>query len=687
MRADFDTAVKWLQVEPPTPDELQGMELLKTGELEIYTERINQFLSEAYIVFERTGIGMMIRSGDCVVGLYTAQGDLVNCSTGLLMHAIWPQIVLKWVIENYVKNPASNVKPKEGDIFYCNEPLYGGVHGPDQTAIMPIFSEGDLIGWVLASVHTPETGAVTPGGMPLKALNRFYEGMKLPPVKIGENYALRDDMIELISNYMMRAPREAINDVKARAAACHRLELRVREFARDKGNLLVKGLMRKMIAIGEEAATKRVASWNDGIYRAVTFLDHVGAEESLLRCYITATKKGDTITFDFTGSSPEHDAGSFLAFPHVAVAHTAIYVLQYIFHDLPIGTAAYSRMKWYFPKGCIFNADPMAPTSRSTSLCAIVFNTFYQLFAKILFDTEQRAQICAATGCGSSMNISGLSQRGIRISDMLSYPFNTEGQGGRYELDGCDSNAFVFSPVSRGYDAEETETEMPLLHLYQRHRKDSCGFGQFRGGSGTESAYIVHQVPEVTMSSGGRETHIRACQGLFGGYPGAAKVGIEVHNTNIWEKMKHKDLDIPASTVELVERQAIEGDYEITHNIREYHRVKNGDIIVHMNAGGAGYGDVLLRNPNKVMEDLKKEIISHWVAQNVYKVVYDPETFTIDDERTEKERRREREDRKKRGKLYDEFEREWLERRPPPQAMKYFGSWPEGKQIRKIVRI
>ncbi|MFH1624799.1 MAG: hydantoinase B/oxoprolinase family protein, partial [Pseudomonadota bacterium] len=477
MYPEFDTLINWIHVEPPTPDEIDCMKLLEKGDLEIYSERITQFLSEAYIIFERIGIGMMIRSGDCVVGLYTASGDLVTCSTGLLMHAIWPQLVLKWMIENYVKNSNSNVKPREGDIYYCNETLYGGVHGPDQTAIMPIFNNEELIGWALTAVHTPETGAVTPGGMPLAALNRFYEGLRLPPIKIGENYELRDDMMELIANYMIRASRESANDIRARAAGCRRLEIRVKEFAREKGNSFVKGLMRKMIAIGEEAAKKRVESWNDGIYRAVTFLDHVGKEEGLLRCYITATKKGDVISFDFTGSSPEHDAGSYLAFPHVAIAHTAIYILQYIFHDVPIGTAAYSQMRWYIPKGCIFNADPMAPTSRAPSVCAFVFNTFYQLFAKIMFDSEQRSQIIAAAGLGSGSNIAGVNQKGVRISDLLNYPFNTEGQGARYDLDGCDSNSFVFSPVSRGLDAEETETEMPLLHLYQHHRKDSCGFG------------------------------------------------------------------------------------------------------------------------------------------------------------------------------------------------------------------
>ena len=687
MRPDFDTLISWLGVEAATSEEIAGSKLLKAGDLEIYAEKLTQFISEAYIILQRVGIGMMIRSGDMAVGLYTLKGDLIISSTGVVAHAVWPQIVLKWMVNNYIEKSTSNVGVKEGDIFYANEPLYGAIHGPDQSAYVPIFNNGVMLGWALAAVHTPEAGAVTPGGMPLAAMNRFYEGMKLPPIKIGENYAVRDDMLELISNYMSRASREAMNDLKARVAAATRLAQRVKEFANEKGNLFVRGLFRSLVNVGEEESRRRIESFHDGTYRVVNFIDHVGLKEGLLRCCITAVKKGDTITFDFTGSSPEHDLGSYLAFPHHTIVHISIYIMEHILHDLPLGIPFYTYTRWNIPKGTIFNADPMAPTCRCPSLCAIVLNAAYELFAKMMFDTELRPHICAATGAGSSMNISGTNQYGVRISDMLSYPFNTEGQGARVDMDGVDSNSFVYSPTSRGYDSEETEAEMPLVHLYQRHRKDSCGFGKFRGGSGTESAYIVAGVPEVAMFSGGRETHIRTVQGLFGGYPGAVKLGVEVYGTDIWEKMKNKDKDIPADTLELLETRSIQGDYRITHNTREYHVVKDGDIVTHINAGGAGYGDPLLRDPEKVMEDLKAEVISDWVATNVYKVVYDREDLAVNLQKTEEERKREREERKRRAKSYSEFEKEWLKKKPSEEALIAFGTWPDGRQTRKIVRM
>jgi N-methylhydantoinase B/oxoprolinase/acetone carboxylase alpha subunit len=42
---------------------------------------------------------------------------------------------------------------------------------------MPVFYQGELIAWTAALVHTTETGASEPGGMPIGATARFEEGL------------------------------------------------------------------------------------------------------------------------------------------------------------------------------------------------------------------------------------------------------------------------------------------------------------------------------------------------------------------------------------------------------------------------------------------------------------------------------------------------------------------------------
>ncbi len=43
--------------------------------------------------------------------------------------------------------------------------------------------------------------------MPVSAKSRFDEGMNLPPMKIGHNHVLHDDVIEMFAAFGLRARR------------------------------------------------------------------------------------------------------------------------------------------------------------------------------------------------------------------------------------------------------------------------------------------------------------------------------------------------------------------------------------------------------------------------------------------------------------------------------------------------
>ena len=92
-----------------------------------------------------------------------------------------------------------------------------------------------------------------------------------------------------------------MNDLRVRATVCQCLEMRVMELSKEKGNNLMLGLFRTIILQSKEIAHSRIKSWNDGIYCASAFQDHVGTEESLSMCHVTMRKQDDHITFDFRG--------------------------------------------------------------------------------------------------------------------------------------------------------------------------------------------------------------------------------------------------------------------------------------------------------------------------------------------------------------------------------------------------
>ncbi len=202
----------WLKPAPATQHEKECAAKVAQGDYEIGIQITNDILDEAMEVFVRASRSYFGVSGDSMVAIFTANGDLINASCGTYLHAIIQPIVIKFIHKYYSENPGI----KDGDIWYTNDALYGGIHNPDQVALMPVFHQGKLIAWASAALHTTETGAIEPGGMPVSAKSRFEEGLNLPPIKIGENFEIRNDFLEFYSVYGLRAPAMFISDLRAR---------------------------------------------------------------------------------------------------------------------------------------------------------------------------------------------------------------------------------------------------------------------------------------------------------------------------------------------------------------------------------------------------------------------------------------------------------------------------------------
>ncbi|RLE50207.1 MAG: hypothetical protein DRJ33_07610 [Candidatus Methanomethylicota archaeon] len=145
--------------------------------------------------------------------------------------------------------------------------------------------------------------------------------------------------------------------------------------------------------------------------------------------------------------------------------------------------------------------------------------------------------------------------------------------------------------------------------------------------------------------------------------------------------MKSGVKELPRDFVEFVAARNLGGKREVTHRALASGVIFPNDLAVTSTSGGSGYGDPLDRDPNLVIKDLENGIISEWVARNIYKVVFDPETLEIDYKATEEERRREREERKRRGKRYDKWVEEWEKMTPPKDFLKFYGTWPDAKPI------
>jgi acetophenone carboxylase len=685
MGVDRATLLAWIKPSPPCAEELAAAARLAPGDCEIYSEKLNAILDEAADVFVRTGVSSMLHSGDLVVGIYDPAGNMVAASCGVYLHAVTAQLPVKFVRSHFEAEPTVGVH--EGDIFYCNDALYGGIHNPDQIAIMPIFHEGQLIAWSCAAVHQPETDAVEPGGMPGSAKSRHWEGMKLSPIKIGEHYELRADLLEMMENFMSRAPRMQVIDVRARVTAADRIRRRIQDLAKAVGAPLLAGLFRKLIMQSEASARARIATWPDGIFRAVSFADTVGATESLVRAALTARKAGEQITLDFTGTSPEND-GPQNAFAHIAAAHVAIYLYAYAFHDLPVSAGTFAPLDFVVPDGCLLNAGSEAAVSQSVYACWQMLTLTPIVFSKMMYAGAERNLVSASAGNNHTVPFvyAGMNQWGGKVADLLGYPFNGEGLGARSDMDGVDCYGFPMAHTGLGPEVEDVETETFFLHLFQNELIDSGGPGKYRGGTGVESALVLYHMPRAVVSSMGATTRVLIGQGLFGGYPPPAVPGIHVVGSDVLEKLGAGEA-LPRDFRELAEQRTLKGQYRFERTARPSRMISKGDLVSVIASGGAGYGDVLERDPTLVACDVREQRVSPRAAAEIYCVVLDLASGEADLEETTKRRAEARQARLARGKPWAEFMVQWSKQKPPEDMLSCYGSWPDGKSVRPVVRL
>ncbi|MGH7803813.1 MAG: hydantoinase B/oxoprolinase family protein, partial [Candidatus Binatia bacterium] len=169
-------------------------------QISLIRSKLDVVAEEAFDQLEQTGAAPGAKWGDLIAGIFTASGDLAAASTGgVLLFSVVCQPMLRYILKYWKDEPTVGIRP--GDIFTSTDPRYGNIHTPDQNTILPVFDEqGNLALWVIVIVHEGENGSVEPGGMPSAAESPYMEGIRMPPVKVGENYQYRRDIVTWLQN-------------------------------------------------------------------------------------------------------------------------------------------------------------------------------------------------------------------------------------------------------------------------------------------------------------------------------------------------------------------------------------------------------------------------------------------------------------------------------------------------------
>ena len=226
------------------------MALLNDVDADILTHKLSSIVEEARDVYMALSISEGIITGDMNCGIFTASGDPVVVGTGIYFHTLLNNAQLKYILKYYRDDPSVGLA--DGDIFFFNEELAGGIHNLDMFSAMPLFWEGELVAWAEVGGHQGDTGSITPGGFAPTAKSRYEEGFHMPAVRIGRDFRLRQDVLDYMSG-TVRNPLVFAADLKSRVATLFQIRRRfLREVERRGVEAIVGGMRR-----GAGAGAKR----------------------------------------------------------------------------------------------------------------------------------------------------------------------------------------------------------------------------------------------------------------------------------------------------------------------------------------------------------------------------------------------------------------------------------------------
>lgn len=665
--------VQRMRPEPMTAEEAAAQELIDDTEFEIFKHKMHMIALEGKETTMKLGASTAMRWGDVAFGIFTAQGDLSVCATGIYHHAVLGQIPLKYLVKHWQDEESVGIN--DGDSFFYNDPFYAGVHNADMGLAIPVIHEGKVLCYVAAAVHTGECGGSEPGGTVTGAKSKYDEGLAIPPIKIGENYQLKEDLLNMLAA-MNRDPRTMILDIKARLAAARICQRRILEVVEENGPDFFLGALRKVLTVTGQAARKKISTLNDGVYRQPRFLDTLGEDNGLVKIDLTVIKKGDIITLNLENSSPmamDRPANSFF---QGIIGLAMVYFCGWLFHDLPSNNGLLEAVDWEFPDDSLVSANGDV----STSIAPLVQITFthgmFQAGARMTYSTQPERSVGSWFSGFSIPTFGGLNQYGEPVAD-ITPEINATGCGARTDMDGVNAAGAFFATMADCSDVEATEADRPLLYTFRNYFNNSYGHGKFRGGAGVGYGLAVHDTNVFALGSHGGGSKFPTTQGIFGGYGLPALFVKRTTGSNYKELLSQSSTALPHRLDQVHTEQNPEiGDSTFENISGIVKPATDGDTFYAYAGGGAGLGDAIERDPQSVIRDLRENLVTHWAARNIYCIAYDEDTLRLDEETTEIRRQAVREERKRRGRSWDEFHAEWDNKRPPQEILTYYGSYP-----------
>ncbi|HJO73464.1 MAG TPA: hydantoinase B/oxoprolinase family protein [Rhodospirillales bacterium] len=514
-------------------------------------------------------------------GALIAQGDL-----GLPVFVGTMQFGTQEVIRR-----ARAIEP--GDLFVVNDPYLGGTHLMDVRFVKPFFYEEELFSWLANTGHWPDTGGAVPGGFSATATEVEQEGLRLPPVKLFKKGEMDEEILSIILSNI-RIADQRIGDIKAQAAALTVGERRLTVLLDRYGKDTVDEAIVELRTRAERQMRAKIAQIPDGVYEGQAFVDSDGVVDEPLRIAMKITKKETDLTFDMSGSSPPCQGPMNSV---IATTKSSIYLaMKHIFPEVPINAGTFAPLGIVEPRGTFLYAEYPRPVSGcaaevSQRIAEAVFAALTPAITDLLF----------AAPAGTSGNFALGGHDPMTGRSYVMYLISGGGYGGSLDGDGM-SNGCSTIGISKTTPIEIIEQRYPVLIEEYALHEGSGGAGEKRGGFGV--SYRVKLRRGKARASFVMDHGRYGPQGALGGGDGGVNRVVVERGGEIYIPLHlSKDQDI---------------------------HIAEGDTVSVCTPGGGGFGDPLERDPALVEVDVGCGYYTVDEVADLFGVVIDAATLTLD---------------------------------------------------------
>jgi N-methylhydantoinase B len=404
---------------------------------------------------------------------------------------------------------------REGDIYLLNDPYHGGSHLPDLTIIVPVFAEGRLLFWSVVRAHHTDIGGGTHGAYNPAATEIFQEGLRLPPILLGQGRVARADLVRMIVTNT-RLPREVRGDLMAMIGAAHLGEKRLLAVVAKHGAALADAAAAGILALSEAHARRIISTWADGTWKGEAFLDDDGFGQQDIPIRATVTKRGDSIIVDLSDSAPQVPSFLNSSWPNTASA-VRMAIAFLLDPEVAKNDGCFRPIEIIAKQGSIVWPHEGAPVTMCTSHCS---NEIVEAVVKALANAcPERAM--GGWGRRFRVAIKGSDARRPGRSFVWHLFHARPGGGGSSKGDGWSTVGEWHSAGGLKFGSVEmAEARFPLFFAKHEFRPGSAGDGTYRGGLGGELVMRLETDGPAVANTAGDGVRYGAA-GMLGGQDAA----------------------------------------------------------------------------------------------------------------------------------------------------------------------